>query len=80
MTKTFTQDDVVRYLYNEIPQNEKASFEEQLICNTTLLDMFHELRAVKNQLEQIEETPSDDVINNILEYSRNINNLHSVKK
>ena len=79
MTKTFTQDDVVRYLYNEIPQKDKARFEEQLICNSTLLDMLHEMRAVKNQLDQLEETPSDSTINSILEYSRNFD-LQSVKK
>ena len=79
MTKTFTQDDVVRYLYNEIPKSEKARFEEAMICDGDLLDLYHELNATKQQLEEIVESPSNRVIKNILDYSRTFN-LHSVKK
>jgi hypothetical protein len=79
MTKTFTQDDVVRYLYNEIPKNEKARFEEALICDSALLDLYHELSATKQQLEEIIESPSNRVIKNILDYSKSFD-LHSVKK
>jgi hypothetical protein len=79
MTKTFTHDDVVRYLYNEIPQNEKTRFEEAMICNSTLLNLFHELSATKGKLDEVEITPSDRVIESILDYSRSLN-LHSIKK
>ena len=79
MTKTFTQDDVVRYLYNEIPKNEKARFEEAMICDTSLLDLYHELNAAKSQLDEIMESPSRRVIKNILDYSKSFD-LHSVKK
>ena len=79
MIKTFTQDDVVRYLYNEIPNNEKASFEEAMICNSTLLNLFHELSAIKGKLDEVEISPSDRATKGILEYSRFFN-LHSVKK
>ena len=79
MTKTFTQDDVVRYLYNEIPKKERLRFEEELICNNVLLDLFHELRAVKNSLDKNEKSPSDRVIENIFNYSKSFD-LHSVKK
>lgn len=79
MTKTFTQDDVVRYLYNEIPQNEKSQFEETLICDSSLLDLFHELSAVKRQLDGFIKSPSDRVIENILDYSKSFN-LHSLRK
>ena len=79
MTKTFTQDDVVRYLYNEIPNNEKARFEEAMICNSTLLNLFHELSAVKDKLDIAEISPSDRVTQSILDYSRSFD-LHSVKK
>ena len=79
MTKTFTQDDVVRYLYNEIPKSEKARFEEALICDSALLDLYHELSATKQQLEEIIESPSNRVIKKILDYSKSFD-LHSVKK
>ena len=79
MTKTFTQDDVLRYLYNEIPRNEKARFEEAMICDSKLLNLFHELSATKKNLDELEFSPSHQVTQKILDYSRSLN-LHSVKK
>ena len=79
MTKTFTQDDVVRYLYNEIPQGEKARFEEALICDGALLDLYHELSATIKQLDGLIESPSKRVTKKILDYSKSFD-LHSVKK
>ena len=79
MTKTFTQNDVVRYIYGEIPDDEKLAFENAMICDTELLDLFHELRNVKNQLNLVKKNPRNHVIKNILDYSKSLN-LHSVKK
>lgn len=79
MTKTFTQDDVVRYLYNEIPQNEKTLFEEAMICNSTLLNLFHELSDVKGKLDEVKMSPSDRVTKSILDYSKSFD-LHSIKE
>ena len=79
MTKTFTQDDVVRYLYDDIPPADKTAFENALICDTQLLDLFHELRSVKKQLDLAQKGPRNHVIKNILDYSKSCN-LHSVKK
>ncbi len=79
MTKTFTQNDVIRYIYGEIPDDEKLAFENAMICDTELLDLFHELRNVKNQLNLIKKNPRSHVIKNILDYSKSLN-LHSVKK
>ena len=79
MTKTFTQNDVIRYIYGEIPDDEKLAFENAMICDAELLDLFHELRNVKNQLNLIKKNPRNHVIKNILDYSKSLN-LHSVKK
>jgi hypothetical protein len=77
--KTFTQDDVVKYIYDSIPENEKLAFENAMICDARLLDLFHELRSVKKQLDGIRKNPRNHVIKNILDYSKSLN-LHSVKK
>lgn len=79
MTKTFTQDDVVRYLYDDIPQTDRQEFEKALICDSELLDLFHELRATKRQLDNVQKEPGNHVVKNILDYSKTLN-LHSVKK
>ncbi len=77
--KTFTQDDVVKYIYDSTPENEKSAFENAMICDTQLLDLFYELRSVKKQLDGIQKNPRNHVIKNILDYSKSLN-LHSVKK
>jgi chromatin remodeling complex protein RSC6 len=79
MTKTFTQNDVIRYIYDDIPENEKQAFENAMICDVKLLDLFHELRTVKKQLDKVQNNPRKHVIKNILDYSKSFN-LHSVKK
>lgn len=79
MTKTFTQNDVVRYLYNEIPAQEKAQFEDALACNSELVNLFYELSAVKRSLDGAYKNPSDHTLENILDYSKSFN-LHPVKK
>jgi len=79
MTKTFTQNDVVRYLYDEIPAQEKARFEDALACNSELVDLFYELSAVKRSLDGAARNPSDHIIESILDYSKSLN-LHSLKK
>ena len=79
MTKTFTHDDVVRYIYNDITSDEKTAIENALICDSELLDLFYELGAVKKELEKALKIPSNQVIKNILDYSKSFN-LHSVKK
>lgn len=78
MTKTFTQDDVIRYLYEEIPEKEKSQFENALTCNEELVDLFHELNAVKHSLDKAQIHPSESVVQNILDYSKSFN-LQSLK-
>ncbi len=75
MTKTFTQDDVIRYLYDEIPGNEKSEFESALIFDDSLLGLLNELSSVKNYLSMECENPSNQTIKNILDYAKWLN-LH----
>ena len=75
MTKTFTQDDVIRYLYNEIPGKEKSEFESALIFDDNLLRLFNELSSVKDYLSKEYKNPSNQTIENILDYAKSLN-LH----
>ena len=79
MTKTFTHNDVVRYIYNEIESDQKTEIENALICDPELLDLFHEFGTVKKQLDKAVKIPSNQVIKSILDYSKSFN-LHSVRK
>lgn len=73
MIKTFTQDDVIRYIYEETTPLENREIEQALICDAHLQEMYKELNAVKRQLDHSLKQPSDSVINNILNYSKSLN-------
>lgn len=75
MTKTFTHDDVIRYVYNETSVDEKEEIKQAIICDAELQDLYKELMMVKRQLDQSMKSPSDKVTNNILNYSKSLNLL-----
>jgi hypothetical protein len=77
MIKTFTPDDLVRYLYKETSEKENKEISQSLLCDTELLDMFKQLASMKRELNLIVKEPSDRVVNNILQYSRSFE-MHSL--
>ena len=78
MTKTFTHDDVIRYLYNETSDEEKKELEQALICDNQLLDKYKELSGVVRKIEEATVDPSEKTIESILNYSKS-RNLHPSK-
>jgi len=70
MIKTFTQDDVVRHLYNETSKNEEEEMVQALLCDTDFESTYNELSNVKSQLDIGFREPSDKVVNSIIDYSR----------
>lgn len=74
MTQTFTtstQDDVVRYLYNETSALENASIEEAMLYDKQTLDFYLDLAELKLELDHALISPPDRAIERILDYSRN---------
>lgn len=73
MTQTFTltQNDVVRYLYNETSDEENSLIEEAMIYDHDLMDFYFDCINLKADMNAISMTPSDRAVNRILEYSRN---------
>jgi hypothetical protein len=72
MTKTFTQNELVQYVYNELDNNEKALLEATLIFDQKLAEQCAELLIAKASLERIEQGPSEKTVSSILNYSKNI--------
>lgn len=75
MIRTFTHDDVIRYVYHETSKEESQEIEKAIICDADLQIMFKEINGVKNRLDEAQKTPSKMVINNILNYSKSLNLL-----
>ncbi len=70
MTKTFTPNDVLRYLYKETSPVEKKQLEEAMLVHADLRDQYLQLTSIKEQLDQVQETPRKDTIQTILEYAK----------
>ena len=70
MTKTFTQDDIIRYVYQETSDPENTAIESALICDFQLLDEYHEILAITRQLNLVFKEPSQKSVNKILKYSK----------
>lgn len=78
MIKTFTQNDLIRYIYQETNEQENKEIEEALLFDNKLFDAYRKLMEVSEELNRLEKSPSEKVINKILNYSKSLN-LHSVK-
>jgi hypothetical protein len=74
MTKTFTYDDVVRYLYAETTENENELIVEALALDNNLMNFYLDSLEIQSQMNKIVKSPSDRTISEVLNYSRQIAN------
>ena len=79
MTKIFTHDDLIRYVYEETEPDENQQIELALSEDMELLEQYHELLWLRKQMDEGMMIPSEKTINTILEYSKAVN-LHPVKE
>lgn len=70
MIKTFTQNDVIRYVYNETPEEESELIAYTLLTDSQLQAFYDEMLALKKDLNKTDIGPSERAIQNILAYSR----------
>jgi anti-sigma factor RsiW len=73
MIKTFTQDELIRYVYNELPDEKKVKLENALQQDQFLAEECAELLATKRQVEVLSPKPGAKCISNILRYSQSLN-------
>lgn len=78
MTKIFTHDDLIRFVYEETELDENQQIELALSEDMELLEQYHELLWLRKQMDGGMMAPSEKTINTILEYSKAVN-LHPVK-
>ncbi|MEM8894202.1 MAG: hypothetical protein AAGC88_06475 [Bacteroidota bacterium] len=79
MTKTFTENDLLRYIYGETTSNENLEIENSLLCDEQLQEMYNELMSTLGELDKCMKMPSDRAVQNIIDYSKS-SNLPSVLK
>jgi hypothetical protein len=69
MTKTFTYDDVVRYVYAETTAEENMLIVEALAANDDLMNFYLDSLELHKQMNLLMTAPSNQTINNILDFS-----------
>ncbi len=73
MTQTFTstQNDVIRYVYNETSPSENLLIEESILHDSDLLSFYLNCIDLKEGLSKIKLSPSETSVSKILEFSKN---------
>ncbi|MBT32860.1 MAG: hypothetical protein CMO01_24655 [Thalassobius sp.] len=72
MKKRINQDDLLKYLYNEVNDQQKKEIENALAQNSELEEQFFDFLDMKKQLDDVskQNSPSQTSINNILKFSK----------
>ena len=78
MTKTFTQDDLIKYIYRETTTEESIQIRTALNFDESLLECCHELSKTAELLKRVSFKPSESCIDKILSYSKSYD-LHALR-
>ena len=76
MIQTFTQNDIIRYVYNETTEDENILIQDALISDAEMLEFYLDMLDVQAGLDKSYQQPSERSIDNILAYSRNYKESH----
>lgn len=71
MIKTFTQNDLMRYLYHETTEKEEREISKALLADNELRELYQSMSAMKTEMDKAHLEPSSSTVLNILSYSRN---------
>ena len=70
MHKTFTKEDLLRYLYGEMNREEQKELCSVFLEDNTLQAEFLELKEAKECLNKGRLSPSKFAVNNIMSYAK----------
>lgn len=66
MMETFTQNDLIRYLYHETSKEENQQLERQLALDGELNLRYQDLKSLMRDLDAAVLEPSAECVNSIL--------------
>ena len=69
MIKTFTEDDLIRYIYGESSDTEKTEIENAVICDNDLEEKLISLTFETKRLDCLAYQPSVVTLKKIMDYS-----------
>lgn len=71
MITTFTENDLLRYIYGESTDNEKTNIENALVCDSELEAKFFDLKLDSSILDGLFFDPADFSLDRIFNFSSN---------
>ncbi|MDN3669222.1 hypothetical protein QWY93_07770 [Echinicola jeungdonensis] len=72
MTKSFTPNDLVRYIYQEMSESESEQLEHNLHRDEELMQNYIDLLSAVEHLETLYMEPSEKVVSNIKKKAKSI--------
>ena len=72
MTKTFTQNDLIRFIYQETTKEEAQEISRVLSFDRELQLHYRELLLAKNSVDKAQLDPSPAAVENILLYAHGL--------
>ena len=76
MTKTFTQNDLIRFIYHETTEKETLEISHELTADPELQLLYRDLMLTKKGLDRATLEPSAVSVENILSYARGLEVKH----
>ncbi len=70
-TCTSTQNEIIRYIYNETSTSENLMIEEWIATDSESLNFYLDCIQLKEEMNQIVLSPKEITLDRILNYSRN---------
>ena len=72
MIKTFTQHELIQYVYNELTPRKTQELEAALLYDNALAETCSDLLLTKEQLNSAQRSPSQNSIKALLTYSKTL--------
>lgn len=66
MKQIYSESDILRFLYDEMPREESERFVDELVNNQSLWNLFEEIKEIHDSLPEINLEPSDICVASIL--------------
>ncbi len=70
MTKRFTPNDLVRYIYQEMTEVEQDLLMQALQSDESLMQEYVEMLSAIEQMDEIQLYPSEKVVNSIKQMAK----------
>lgn len=70
MTKSFTPNDLLRYIYQEMSEGENELIVQALRWDEHLMQEYLDMLSTLDQLNQLMMTPSEKVVKGILRIAK----------